>query len=245
MTISDSLYSSYRTSRKALERLPFMRQAILYAVEIKNTLLDSSDRDRAAVKRLYAEREDPFGFKRHLEQFRFQRAMELLAPIHSGVKFHRALEIGCAEGMFTRMLAVRCKALLAVDLSDIAIERAQQTCADLPNVRLSEWDVREDPIDGRFDLIVATGVLEYILRPSTLRNVLERVTASLEPGGYLLLGNTVTDTGSENTWIGRKLIRGRLVNELFERDRRYETIASSLDQCVCPFAHVLLRKRPG
>ncbi len=245
MTIYGSLYNSYRKGRKELERVPFMRKAILYIVEIKSTLLDSSERDRAAVKRLFAEREDPFGFNRDLEQFRFRRAMDLLAFVHPEAKFHRALEIGCAEGMFTRILTKRCESLVAVDLSDIAVDRARRACSDLSNIQFAEWDLRKDPLDGQFDLIVATGVLEYILRPSTLRDALERITAGLEPGGYLLLGNTVTDTGSEDTWIGKKLIRGRLVNELFAQDRRYETISSSLDQCVCPFAHVLLRKRSG
>jgi hypothetical protein len=39
------------------------------------------------------------------------------------------------------------------------------------------------------------------------------------------------------------LIRGTHVNDLFASDPGYEVIDSSLDQCVCPFAHVLLRKR--
>ncbi len=230
-------------ARKALEKVPPFRTAILYMVEIKNTLFDSSERDRKAVKQMYLEHEDPFGFSRNLEQFRFQRAMELLESVHPEMKFERALEIGCAEGMFTRTLAVRCESLLAVDLSEIAIERAQRNCQDLLNVQFAEWDVRRDPVHGSFDLIVATGVLEYILRPATLRDALERITAGLKPGGYLLLGNTVTDANVEKTWIGKKLIRGSLVNDFFAADPRYETIESSLDQCVCLFAHVLLRKR--
>lgn len=245
MTIFGSLYNFYRNVRKVLERVPFMKKGILYVVEIKSTLLDSSERDRAAVKRLFSQSEDPFGFNRDLEQFRFRRAMDLLELAHPNLKFQRALEIGCAEGMFTLILAERCQSLLAVDLSDIAVERARRACSNLSNIQFAEWDLRKDPLNGPFDLVVATGVLEYILRPSTLRDAMERITASLEPGGYLLLGNTVTDTGSENTWIGRKLIRGRLVNDQFAHDPRFETIASSLDQCVCPFAHLLLRKRPS
>ena len=243
MTNSRILRSSYQSLRATLEKVPPIRHAIFYMVEIKNTLLDSSERDRAAVRKLYSQRVDPFGFNRELEQFRFQRAMDMLALASPDSNFSHALEIGCAEGMFTRMLAERCDSLLALDLSDIAIDRARNNCSDLTNVQFAVWDVRKDPIEGPLDLIVATGVLEYILRPSTLKDAMERITAALKPGGYLLLGNTVTDVGAEKTWIGRKLIRGSLVNDLFANDHRYETVDSSLDQCVCPFSHLLLRKR--
>jgi SAM-dependent methyltransferase len=145
--------------------------------------------------------------------------------------------------MFTRALAPFCESLEAVDLSPIALQRAKQNCSDLTNVRFAEWDVRRDPLHGSYDLIVATGVLEYILRPSTLRDAKERITAGLRPGGYLLLGNTETVHQIEKTWIGRMLIRGTHVNDLFASDPGYEVIDSSLDQCVCPFAHVLLKKR--
>lgn len=237
-------YALYREFRKFLERVPPLRRAILYTVEIKNTLLDSSHRDRAAVERLYRDQLDPFGFNRELEQFRFQRAMDMLKPVSNGSSFSRALEVGCAEGMFTGRLAECCGTLVAVDLSKIALERAKQHCKNLINVEFAEWDARRDPVEGEFDLIVATGVLEYILRPSTLRAVCERLTSALRPGGYLLMGNTVTDSGVEHTWIGRKLIRGALINDYFMNDARYETIAHSVDQCVCPFAQTLLRKRP-
>jgi SAM-dependent methyltransferase len=160
-----------------------------------------------------------------------------------GSRFPRVLEIGCAEGSFTRLLAPWCESLLAVDLSPIALSRAERNCLDLPAVQFAEWDVRKDPLDGQFDLIVATGILEYILRPSTLRSAKERITAGLRPGGYLLVGNTETVHRIEQTWIGRKLIRGTNVNDLFAKDPAYEVIDSSLDQCVCPFAHVLLRRR--
>ncbi len=219
------------------------RTAILYAVEIKNTTVDSSERDRKAVERLYRDQQDPFGFDRDLEQFRFERAIHFVRRAASGSRFSSALEIGCAEGMFTRLLAPWCDSLLAVDLSPIALNRAERSCADLPQVHFAEWDVRKDALNDQFDLIVATGVLEYILRPSTLKSAKERITAALRPGGYLLLGNTETTGRTEETWIGRKLIRGTLVNDLFALDSRYELIDSSLDQCVCPFAHVLLRRR--
>jgi SAM-dependent methyltransferase len=240
---SNSLYSLYTTIRRTLEKVPPLRTAILYTVEAKNTLLDSSGRDRERVERLYRNQEDPFGFNRDLERFRFERAIDFVRRAADGSRFPRVLEIGCAEGMFTRVLAPYCDSLVAVDLSPIALDRAKHVCSDLTNVQFAEWDVRQDPINGPFDLIVATGVLEYILRPSTLRNAKDRITAGLSSHGYLLLGNTVTTENTENTWIGKKLIRGTRVNDLFAEDPRYQVLDSSLDQCVCLFGHLLLRRR--
>lgn len=243
VSVSNSLYNLYRDFRRILERVPVLRIAILYTVEAKNTLLDSSNRDRKAVELLYSRQHDPFGFNRELEQYRFERAIDFVRRAADGTRFPLVLEIGCAEGMFTRLLAPWCESLVAVDLSPIALERAKRACSDLSNIEFAEWDVRQDPVDGPFNLIVATGVLEYILRPSTLKDAKDRITAGLASHGYLLLGNTVTAEAVEDTWIGKKLIRGTWVNDLFANDPRYELIDSSLDQCVCPFGHMLLRKR--
>lgn len=225
-----------------LEKVPPFRTAIGYLLEVKNCMVDSSERNRAAVEEDY-EQLDPYGFARDLEQFRFRRAIEFLHLARPVGLFPSALEVGCAEGMFTRMLSERCEALRAVDLSTVAIERAKQRCSDRSNIEFAEWDVRRDPIDGSFDLIVATGVLEYILSPSILRDACNRLTAALKPGGFLLVGNTVTENEMERTWIGRLLIRGTRINAYLARDHRLEKIAESLDQCVCPFEHTLLRKR--
>lgn len=212
-------------------------------LEVKSAIVDSSERNREAVESDFRDQLDPYGFARDLEQFRFQRALETLQSANRDSVFPNVFEVGCAEGMFTRMLAPQCGSLLAVDVSTIALERAKQYCSDLKNIEFAEWDVRSDPIDRTFDLIVATGVLEYILRPSTLRDACERLTAALKPGGYFLVGNTVTDNEVERTWIGKLLIRGTLINDYLAKDPRFETIAESIDQCVCPFAHTLLRKR--
>lgn len=237
-----AFYSFYRATRAYLERFAPTRSLIGYLLEFKNTLVDSSERDRAALEAEFREEVDPYRFSSDLEQFRFKRALEILSEAERDCKFTRALEVGCAEGMFTEMLAPHCDSLLAVDLSTIALDRARERCSNLTNVEFCEWDVRRDLLQGPFDLIVATGVLEYIQRPAVLREVRQKLTDALRPGGYLLLGNTVTTNRVEDSWVGKILIRGTLINDFFAKNRRFETIASSLDQCICPFAHILLRK---
>jgi len=237
-----ALYSAYRTIRVFLERFAPTRTLIGYLIEFKNTLVDSSERDRKALEDEFSAEIDPYHFSDDLEQFRFQRALEILAQAKCERPFGQVLEVGCAEGMFTEMLAPLCRTLMATDISQVALGRARQRCEAISNVTFREWDVRCNPVEGTFDLIVATGVLEYIQRPATLRAVRNKLVDALRPGGHLLLGNTVTTHSIEKTWVGRILIRGTRINDFFALDNRLETIASSLDQCICPFAHILLRK---
>ena len=240
--MSRSTYSAYQVTRRSLERFEIFRHIINTAVEVRDTLVDSSERDRAALEAEFGAEVDPYNFSHELEQFRFQRALEMLSQTEHNGPFDRVFEVGCAEGMFTEMLAPLCRSLVAADLSRIALDRAKLRCAALQNIRFVEWDVRRDPVEGVFDLIVDTGVLEYIKRPATLRAVREKLANALRPGGYLLLGNTTTTGGIEKRWVGKIFIRGTVINDLFARDPRFQTIESSLDQCICPFAHILLRK---
>ena len=46
----------------------------------------------------------------------------------------RALEIGCSIGVFTEMLATRCREVVAIDFSATALERARQRTLGLRGV---------------------------------------------------------------------------------------------------------------
>lgn len=233
-------YRAYRAVRAALETVPPVRAAIQYAVEIKNTLVDGRRSEPEALDQLF-DAEDPYGFERPEEKVRFDRALEMLDAARGGARFRRAFEIGCAEGKFTAMMAPRCERLLAVDISRQAVARAAQRCAGLPGVEFGVWNMRYEPPPGSFDLIIAVGVVEYIHRPATIEQVREAMFAALDPGGYLLLGTTVSPT--EDSWLGRKLLRGTHINRRFERHPGVELVSRSLDECALPFEHVLLRKR--
>ena len=122
-------------------------------------------------------------------------------------KFRHALEVGCAEGVFTEMLAQRCESLVAVDFAPTALQRARQR---LPHghIRFDLFDLRQDPISGTFDLIAAMDVLDYIFRPTVLRKIRDKLVAALKPGGYLLFVSPRQDVLFETTWWGRLLQRG-------------------------------------
>ncbi|MBZ5684405.1 MAG: nodulation S family protein [Acidobacteriia bacterium] len=209
--------------------------------EIRACALDSPDRVRVQTEELFKHKIDPYEFAREPE--RFDRACEMLDSVSHGNRFGRVLEIGCAEGLFTELLSGRCQSLWAVDISTTALERARQRCRRFDHVQFAEWDVRCGTFLGELDLILAVGVLEYIRRPKILKQAIDRIIRSLRPGGYLLMGNTVAGNDLEARWFGRYLLRGTWINRYTEGDARLEVIATALDQCICPFEHILLRRR--
>jgi SAM-dependent methyltransferase len=173
---------------------------------------DKPDFDRAAAGRrahrffeeLWAE-SDPWSLDdSDLDQRRYARQLELLGDRRYG----RALEIGCAAGSFTRGLAALCDELLAVDISESAIERARAADTGDHNVEYRVANVMEFDLQsaGTWDLVVFTETAYYLgwLYPmfdlAWLAHSLHGATA---PAGRLLLANTIgrQESGIMTPWL--------------------------------------------
>lgn len=96
--------------------------------------------------------------------------------------FDRALEIGCGEGVFTWLLAPRCRSLLAVDISSRAVRRAQARLAQYPGVLVRAMSLPANYPEGPFDLVVASDVL-YYWPIGNLGSAATRIADSLAVGG--------------------------------------------------------------
>src|SRR5258708_2610538 len=142
--------------------------------------------------------------------------------------FECAFEIGCAEGIFTSMLAPRCKSLLAVDVSKEALGRAIKRCA-ANGVKFEEWDILNSPAPLDLDLVVIMDVLELFYRPSDVRSTREKLVGALRPGGYLLLGNSRQNDIFETSWWGKWMLRGgKRIAEYFGQHPQLDLVASEL-----------------
>lgn len=99
-----------------------------------------------------------------------------------GRRFACALEIGCSLGVLTAKLAPLCDSLLAIDVAEAALNRAQER---VPDVDFERREVPEEFPDGAYDLIVSSEVLYYLDVPAfdATLNAIER---TLIPGGALL-----------------------------------------------------------
>jgi len=206
-------------------------------------LRDNSKYSRRRFENLFRSSSDPYRFAEELEQRRLHRALELLSTAHPE-EFSNALEVGCAGGAFTRILAPHCQHLDAIDVSPTALERSKFYCAGLSQVDFSALNLYSDPLPHPpYDVITASGVLEYIARPWLLRACLAKLVAGLKPGGLLLLGPTLE--GSSSGWWARLLLREEWIHREAARHPALQVEAVEQAQYLCRFEHMLLRKQTG
>lgn len=171
---------------------------------------------RGYFDRLYRRRPDPWGYQASsYELEKYRRTLEILP----GMGYPRVLEVGCGEGVFTRMIEPLGEAILGVDISAAAIERARARCADCPNIAFQVADIVEDEIEGPFDLIFCAEVLYYLGGKKVLAKVRDKLTDLLSDGGQLVLVNPYPKALAVHRVFsaGHKL---SLLRERLERDPR-------------------------
>ncbi len=142
--------------------------------------------DRHGFEAVFAAADDPWVYASPYEQRKYEQTLALLPEGRIG----RALEIGCATGFFTNLLAPRVEQLVATDIAQLALERAALRCAAHDNITFRRLDLVEDTLPGPFDLIVCSEVLYYLQDRETLARTAARLAAALAPGGYLLMAHT-------------------------------------------------------
>ncbi len=237
--------ASYRRLRHALGPMSWLRGAWHLVAPIRDFAFDSSGRILLQIEREF-QKSDPWGHMTvQQERERFRRELNMLDAVRESRRFGNALEVGCAEGEFTELLASRCDSLLAADFSATALERARQRCASYPHVGFRQWDLLRDEMPGTFDLIVMVHVLDYYRSPISLRRIRAKVVAGLRPGGFLLLGNlSWPELSLQNSWRHRFLVLGgERLNALMTRGPELKVIDTATSELVASVSHdVLCRK---
>jgi SAM-dependent methyltransferase len=205
--------------RGLVDRVGFVRSGYYLMSALKEAVMDNHSRGQAEMDQAFQPREDPWGYTTDsYQKARISSELAMLDAVRRGQRFGKVMEIGCAEGIFTELLASRCDALLAVDLSRVALERARRRLSGSNRVQLAEWDLRLDPVPGAYDLIVVIHALEYIRNPLTARKVREKLVGGLRPGGHLLVGTMTGGAIHQSAWWGRYFLRsGRRINEFYAR----------------------------
>ncbi len=123
-----------------------------------------------------------------------------LAEIGPQISGSRALELGCGEGADAIWLAEHGWTVLAVDISETALERAREAArargvAD--RIEFRQLDLADGVPDGPFDLVTAQFLHSpvEIDRPPILRGA----AGTLAPGGTLL----IVDHAAAPPWASR------------------------------------------
>jgi trans-aconitate methyltransferase len=99
--------------------------------------------------------------------------------------FAAALELGASIGVFSELLADRCRRLVTIDGAPTAVAAARRRLATRPQVRVELGSIPEAIADERFDLIVASEIL-YYLEADALAATLTRLAAVALPGARVV-----------------------------------------------------------
>jgi SAM-dependent methyltransferase len=104
--------------------------------------------------------------------FRHYHRAALLERVLRGLQFETALDVGCADGFFVKMLGELGARTVGLDLAEPAVQRVGSVF-DAPGV---VGDGTRLPFrDDSFDLVLATETLEHVLAVETFVDELRRV----------------------------------------------------------------------
>jgi cyclopropane fatty-acyl-phospholipid synthase-like methyltransferase len=132
---------------------------------------------------LYKQNADPWDFETsEYERSKYQATLKAL-PL---ARYANALELGCSIGVFTEMLAQRCDRLLAIDVSEDALNRARERCSAERNVTFSLLDLNSEFPDGAFDLTTVCEIGYYFSR-ADLARICEKIVDHSLPGAHVVL----------------------------------------------------------
>jgi trans-aconitate methyltransferase len=145
--------------------------------------------DRDYFDKLYKTAPDPWHFAS--SDYEQQKYAETIAALPAR-QFRTGLEVGCSIGILTTLLAARCDQLLAIDVAEAALAQARQNCT-APHVTFANRRVPEEWPLGRYDLIVLSEVLYYLVADDIMR-VAACTRQSLQSEGVVLLVHYLGET---------------------------------------------------
>ncbi|GAA4507771.1 MULTISPECIES: class I SAM-dependent methyltransferase [Nonomuraea] len=147
--------------------------------------------------------------------------------------YGRILEVGCSEGVFTKLLteAYPDADITGLDISERALSRAAERVEKASGrTRLLAADILTFTSEHRYDLVFCAETLYYLGRRDRLKRASEQLAGLLGPGGVLVLVHPWPEA--------RRLHRFVHASPLSQVSERVETTAHR------PFSVCVYQARP-
>lgn len=101
----------------------------------------------------------------------------------------RLLDVGCADGEFTALLARGCTEVLGVDISSDLIKQAQRR-----STAAMHFEVRDIPhvgMKGRYERVSSMGLFTCLVHDEEFASGVQMLVDAMQPGGYLVLEDSL------------------------------------------------------
>ena len=136
----------------------------------------------ADFETLYRTDPDPWGYE--TSEYEREKYAATLAACGPG-PFARALELGSSIGVFSELLAPRCRSLTTLDGAPSAVAAARKRLAAHPQAEALLGAIPQAIPDMTFDLVVASEIL-YYLEPPALQATLGTLQERMAPAARLV-----------------------------------------------------------
>ena len=114
---------------------------------------------------------------------------KLLEPL----KLKTALDVGCGDGRFTRVIAGFCGYVKGIDLSPMLIAQARaEVDTALRNIDFAVESIEDIKTCGSYDLVACMGVTSGLIDTSTFVRIIDTLVAMVRPGGVLLMKDSLS-----------------------------------------------------
>lgn len=115
------------------------------------------------------------------------------------------MDIGCAAGQWTLMVAPKCSVIDGFEYSERLVESAKQNGKDTPNANFYQADAKEMQLEKKYDGAMILGMLMYIENLDDIYMILKNVYDHLKPGAYMCTRDTLNNENKEVVYLFNKV----------------------------------------
>ena len=108
--------------------------------------------------------------------------------------FNKAIDIGCRDGRFTRLLAKYADEVTGYDISPILVNKAKEASSNdnIDNTQFVCQEIEKIAPAEKFDLVSCMGVTSCIIEDTKFLHILDKFSLLSMQGGHLLLIDTLS-----------------------------------------------------
>ncbi|APU67579.1 bifunctional PIG-L family deacetylase/class I SAM-dependent methyltransferase [Christiangramia flava] len=157
--------------------------------------------------KIYDQTDDPWNFETSTyEKDKYEQTIKSLPNNY----YNNALEIGCSNGVLTKLISTKCKKLLAFDHNQKVLNAAKSRCKELKNINFTIGDLKSYFPDGQYDLIIFSEV-GYYFNKETLLKILSKIDRSLVIKGHFVMVHWTP-------YVASYSLTGREVHMIFDEN---------------------------